>query len=192
LDIALFVGINYLLGVSESINVKLVRKHIMTKPKEGKIRKDFEERFANWWWDYDPDTMTYDVVKEYVLSERKRMSKEWLNLITIEKIQNWEKSFTKNKKISQDEKTSSFIAITKLIEEVGETAKDLLEGNWKEIQAEVCDVIVFACKIANIAEQYHKVDKLNNVIKRKLGYCEKRVYDQKTKKLDKPDNKEFK
>lgn len=110
----------------------------------------------------------------------------------ISDIQKWERGFVKKKGIAPDEKTAKFIAITKLIEEVGETAKDLLEGNWKEIQAEVCDVIVFACKIANIAEQYHGAEELSKVIEKKLGYCETRTYNKKTKKFDKPKNKEFK
>jgi len=76
----------------------------------------------------------------------------------IKNIQKWERDFVKKKGIALDEKEAKFIAISKLIEEVGETSKDLLEGNWKDIQAEVCDVIVFACKIANIAEDFHSAE----------------------------------
>lgn len=112
--------------------------------------------------------------------------------VTIKAIQNWEKEFTRKKGIAPDEKTSKFIAISKLIEEVGETSKDLLEGNWEEIQGEIADVIVFACKIANIAEKYHRTDELDQVIKRKLDFCETRKYNRDTKKLDKPKHKEFK
>ena len=112
--------------------------------------------------------------------------------MTIKQIQDWELSFVKNKGIAPDEKTSSFIAISKLVEEVGETSKDLLEGNWKEIQAEVADVIIFACKIANIAETYHGADKLSEVIARKIKFCETRKYNKDTKKFNKPKHKEFK
>lgn len=112
--------------------------------------------------------------------------------ITINNIQKWEKSFTKKKGISQDKDASIKIAMFKLTEEVGEVAKAVLEENWKEVPAEVSDVIIFACKIANIAEDFYKVDKLNNVLQRKLNYCETRKYNVKTKKLDKPKNKEFK
>lgn len=110
----------------------------------------------------------------------------------IKKIQQWERDFVKKKGIALDEETAKFIAISKLVEEVGEAAKDLLEGNWDEIQAEVCDIIVFACKIANIAEDFHKAESLEKVIEKKLGYCGTRTYNQATKKLDKPKSTEFK
>lgn len=110
----------------------------------------------------------------------------------IKEIQKWERDFVKKKGIALDEKMAKFIAVSKLVEEVGETSKDLLEGNWKEIQAEVCDVIVFACKIANIAEDFHGAESLEKVIEKKLGYCETRTYNKKTKKFDKPKHTEFK
>jgi len=111
--------------------------------------------------------------------------------MTIEEIQAWEKSFVKNKGIAPDEKKASYIAICKLLEEAGEMAKDLLEGNWDEIQAEVTDVIVFACKVANIAEEFHGAEPLPKVMEHKLGYCEKRTYNQQTNKLDKPKHHKF-
>jgi len=110
----------------------------------------------------------------------------------IKNIQKWERDFVKKKGIALDEKEAKFIAISKLIEEVGETSKDLLEGNWKDIQAEVCDVIVFACKIANIVEDFHGAEELSKVMKKKLGYCETRTYNKDTKKFNKPKHKEFK
>jgi len=79
-----------------------------------------------------------------------------------------------------------------LAEEVGEVAKAVLENRWNEAQAEVSDVVVFACKVANIAEDFHKADKLEDVLKRKMDYCEKRTYNKNFKKFDKPKNKEFK
>ncbi len=112
--------------------------------------------------------------------------------LTIKQIQDWEKNFVKKKRIVLDEETSVKIAICKLVEEVGEVAKALLEDRWNEIQAEVSDVIVFACKIANIAEEFHGVDNLTDVLKRKMGYCETRTYDKKKTKFDKPNNREFK
>ena len=84
------------------------------------------------------------------------------------------------------------IAIFKLIEEFGEVVKAILENRWDEAQAGVSDVIVFACKIANIAEDFYKADELEGVLKRKMDYCKKRVYDKKSKKFNKPTNKEFK
>ena len=36
------------------------------------------------------------------------------------------------------------------------------------------------------------VDRLTAVIRKKMGYCETRTYDKKSKKFDKPKHKEFK
>jgi len=112
--------------------------------------------------------------------------------ITLREIQDWEKSFVKKKGISEIEETSIKIALCKLTEEVGEVAKALLEGKWSEITAEVADVIVFACKMANIAEKFHDSEDLTSVIRKKMGYCETRTYDEGSKKFDKPKHKEFK
>jgi len=110
--------------------------------------------------------------------------------MTIKDIQNWEKEFALKKGIDSKERVN--IAVFKLIEEVGEVAKAILENRWNEVQAEVSDVIVFACKIANIAEDFHGADKLENVLKRKMKYCETRKFDKRSRKLNKPPNKEFK
>jgi len=112
--------------------------------------------------------------------------------ITIDEIQKWEKSFVGRKGISEEEETAIKIAICKLAEEVGEVAKALHEEKWDEIQAEVADVIVFACKIANIAEKFHNAEDLTSVIKKKIDYCENRTYNPEAKKFDKPKSKEFK
>jgi NTP pyrophosphatase (non-canonical NTP hydrolase) len=112
--------------------------------------------------------------------------------ITIRDIQEWEKSFVKNRGISEAEETSIKIALCKLTEEVGEVAKALIEEKWKEIPAEVADVIIFACKMANIAEKFHGSEDLTSVIKKKIGYCETRTYNSDSKKFDKPKHKEFK
>lgn len=84
------------------------------------------------------------------------------------------------------------IAIFKPIEEVGETAKAVLENKWDEVLAEVADIIIFASKVANITEDNYIDDKLGKVISRKLNYCEKKTYDVKIWKFDKPKNSEFK
>lgn len=120
------------------------------------------------------------------------MKKNKTREITINDIQEWERSFTKRKGIAQDEETAIKIAVFKLIEEVGEVAKAILEEQWNEVTAEVSDVVVFSCKIANIAEKFHKSEKLNNVLQKKLNYCETRKYNAKIKKFDKPKNREFK
>jgi len=114
------------------------------------------------------------------------------NNLTIKEIQEWEKSFVKKKGISQKEEEAIKIAIFKLVEEIGEVAKAVLEENWNEVLAEVSDVIIFACKVANIAEKFHKTDTLTNIIRKKIKYCEKRKYNAKTRKFNKPTNKEFK
>lgn len=110
----------------------------------------------------------------------------------IANIQKWEREFSVKKGIAQDEEKSTKIATLKLIEEVGEVCKAVLEKKWKEVPAEVADVIIFACKIANIAEDFHGTEKLAEVLKRKIEYCETRTYDAKINKMDKPENKEFK
>ena len=112
--------------------------------------------------------------------------------ITIKEIQDWERAFCKKKGIVFDKEEQMRIAVFKLIEEVGETAKDVLEKNWDEVLEEVADIIVFASKIANITEDNYIDDKLENVISRKLDFCGERTYDAKIRKFDKPKNLEFK
>ena len=97
--------------------------------------------------------------------------------ITIRNIQKWEKSFVKNKSIPEKEEVSLKIALCKLTEEVGEVAKAILEEKWEEVPAEVADVIIFACKMANIAEKFHGSEDLTSVIVKKMRYCETRKYD---------------
>ena len=80
----------------------------------------------------------------------------------------------------QDEEKAIKIGILKLTEEVGELSKAILEKNWEEVPAEVTDIIVFACKLANIAEDFHNTEKLVEVMEAKLEFCEKRVYDKET------------
>jgi len=110
----------------------------------------------------------------------------------IKEIQNWERNFSRKKGINFKKNEQIKIAILKLTEEVGEVSKAILENRWNEIQAEISDVIIFACKIANIAEDIYKTDKLEDVLKRKMKYCEIRTFDKKSKKFNKPTNKEFK
>jgi NTP pyrophosphatase (non-canonical NTP hydrolase) len=112
--------------------------------------------------------------------------------ITIKDIQEWEKSFVKRKGVVDNEELGIKIAICKLMEEVGEVSKAVLEEKWEEVPAEVSDVIVFACKIANIAEKFHKTEELSEVLSRKIDYCEERTYNKDTKKFDKPQSEEFK
>ena len=112
--------------------------------------------------------------------------------MTIKEIQNWEREFVKRKMLPSDKKSQIRIAVSKLVEETAEVVGAVLEGQWKEVQAEVSDVIIFACKIANIAEDFHEADKLEDVMKRKIDYCETRTLDKSSLKFDKPKNKEFK
>lgn len=115
-----------------------------------------------------------------------------INCTNISDIQKWEREFSSKKGIAQGEERSTKIAISKLVEEVGEVCKAILENKWKEVSAEITDVIVFACKVANIAEDFHGTEKLEEVLKRKLEYCETRTYNMEINKMDKPDNEEFK
>lgn len=110
----------------------------------------------------------------------------------IKDIQNWERGFIKRKGVSLKKEEQTRTAVFKLIEEVGEVAKAILENRWDEVQAEVSDVIVFACKIANIAEDFYQADKLENILKRKIDYCETRKLNKSLAQFNKPKNKEFK
>lgn len=111
--------------------------------------------------------------------------------MNIQDIQKWEREFSLKKGITQDEEKALKIAILKLTEEVGEVSKAILEKKWDEVPAEVTDVIIFACKIANIAEDFHNSEKLVDVMEEKLDYCEKRTYDKEKNKFDKPLDQKF-
>ena len=111
--------------------------------------------------------------------------------MNIQDIQKWERDFSLKKGIAQDEEKSLKIGILKLTEEVGEVSKAILEKKWDEVPAEITDVIVFACKIANIAEDFHNSEKLVDVMEEKLDYCEKRTYDKEKNKFDKPLDQKF-
>jgi len=112
--------------------------------------------------------------------------------MTIKDIQEWEKNFAKSKGINFTPDEATKIGMFKLIEEIGEVAKAITEKQWDEVPAELSDVIIFACKIANIAEDCHKTERLEDVLKKKIKYCEKRVFDKKSRKFNKPTNKNFK
>jgi NTP pyrophosphatase (non-canonical NTP hydrolase) len=111
--------------------------------------------------------------------------------MNIKDIQTWERDFTKRKGIAQDEEKAVKIAMLKLTEEVGEVSKAILEKDWDGVLAEVTDVIVFACKVANIAEDFHHTEKLVDVMKEKIEYSEKRTYNKEKNKFDKPLDKKF-
>ena len=112
----------------------------------------------------------------------------------ISDIQKWEKEFVKKKSLPYSEEDQTRIGLSKLKEEVVELAEAVSDGQWNEVHAEVSDVIIFACKIANIAEEFHNAEKLEKVLRRKIEYSEKRTLDTSRglNKLDKPENKEFK
>lgn len=112
--------------------------------------------------------------------------------ITIKEIQKWERDFCKKKGITFNKDEQMRIALLKLMEEVGEISKAVLEKKWEEVLAEVVDVIVFASKVANITEDNYVDDKLEEVMNRKLNYCGGRTYNAKIRKFDKPKCPEFK
>lgn len=105
--------------------------------------------------------------------------------ISIREIQDWEKSFLEKKGVPENREKSIKIAICKLMEETGEVAEALLEERWDEIQKEVTDVIVFACKVANIAEKFYGAEDLSTAIRNKMACCDKREWNPETKKFNK-------
>lgn len=110
--------------------------------------------------------------------------------ITIREIQEWEKNFARRKGLPPTDKSDSYqtmmIGFLKLSEEVGELAEALLRKQYEEIPAEVADILIFACKIGKIAEDYFGQTSLSNELKSKIDYTEKREYDQSSKDLTKP------
>ncbi|MCX6764174.1 MAG: hypothetical protein NTU58_00475 [Candidatus Nealsonbacteria bacterium] len=112
------------------------------------------------------------------------------NDITIKEIQKWEKNFSKRKGLPPTDKSdahqSMIVGFLKLSEEVGELAEVLLRKQYDEIPAEVADILIFACKIGKIAEDYFGKSSLPCEIRAKINYAEKREYDKSSKDLTKP------
>ena len=108
----------------------------------------------------------------------------------IEDIQNWEKDFAKRKGLPPKDKSDSEEALKvgflKLVEEVGELSEAILRKQFKEIPEEVSDVVIFACKIGKIVEDYYNQPSLSEALKKKIDYAEKREYDKNSLDLDKP------
>jgi len=111
--------------------------------------------------------------------------------ITIRDLQDWDRDFSKRKGVGLLEDELIQMCMLKLIEEVGEVAKALYEKDWKAVQAEICDVMTFVIKIANIAEDFHGEEELSKVFREKIEYSEARQLDKKTGKFSKPDGYEF-
>lgn len=110
----------------------------------------------------------------------------------IKDIQEWEKDFAKRKGLLSPKDKSEAeellkIAFLKLVEEVGELSEAVLKEQFKEIPAEVSDVIIFACKIGKIVEDYYDQPPLTEILKKKIEYSEKRKYNEKSLSFDKPD-----
>jgi NTP pyrophosphatase (non-canonical NTP hydrolase) len=112
--------------------------------------------------------------------------------ITIRSLQDWDRDFSKRKGLEFPEEELILMSILKLIEEVGEASKALHEKDWENIQGEICDVVIFALKIANIAEDFHGVEELSKVFKKKIRYSEARQFNRETKIFNKPDGYQFK
>ena len=112
--------------------------------------------------------------------------------VTIRNLQDWDRDFSKRKGVEFSEEELIQMCILKLIEEVGEMAKALYERDWKTVQAEICDVITFVVKIANVAEDFHGEEELSKVFRKKIEYSEARQFDRKTGKFSKPGGYEFK
>lgn len=112
------------------------------------------------------------------------------NDVTIKEIQEWEKKFAKRKGLPPTDKSDSnqamIVGFLKLSEEVGELAEVLLRKQYEEIPAEISDILIFACKIGKIAEDYYNQSPLSEELRAKIDYAEKRVYKQSSKDLTKP------
>ena len=111
---------------------------------------------------------------------------------TSRSLQDWDRDFSKRKGVEFSEEELILMSILKLTEEVGEVSKALHEKDWKNIQGEVCDVIIFALKIANIAEDLHGAEELSEIFKKKIEYSEARKFNRKTKIFNKADGYQFK
>lgn len=124
-------------------------------------------------------------IKKLIMDKNKEIKD-----ISIKEIQEWEKDFSKRKGLPPTDKSDSHQAMVvgflKLSEEVGELAEVLLRKQYKEIPAEVADVLIFACKIGKIAEDYFNETPLSDEIRAKIDYAEKRGYDKLSKDLTKP------
>jgi len=110
--------------------------------------------------------------------------------ITIREIQEWEKNFAKRKGLPPTDKSDSeqamLVGFLKLSEEVGELAESLLRRQYDEIPAEVSDILIFACKIGKIAEDYFGQPSLSEELQAKIAYAEERKYDKSSGDLTKP------
>ena len=109
----------------------------------------------------------------------------------IKTIQEWEKDFAERKGLPPTDKSDADEALKvgffKLSEEVGELAEAILRKQYKEIPAEAPDVIIFACKIGKIVEDYFNQPPLSEILKKKIEYSEKREYNKKTLNFNKPE-----
>lgn len=110
--------------------------------------------------------------------------------ITIEEIQEWEKGFAQRKGLPPTNKSNSgqalIVGFLKLSEEVGELSEALLKKHYDEVPAEISDIVIFACKIGKIVEDYYNQTPLSEELKSKIDYAEKREYDTKNQDLTKP------
>ena len=112
--------------------------------------------------------------------------------LTLKELQEWDKDFSKRKRVDLSDDKLSQMCVLKLVEEVGEVAKAIYEKDWKGVQGEVCDVIIFALKISNIAENIHNQEEISKVFIKKIKYSEARDFDKETGKFSKPQGYGFK
>ncbi len=110
--------------------------------------------------------------------------------MTIKEIQEWEKDFSKRKGLPPTNKSDSYeamiVGFLKLSEEVGELSEAILRKQYDEIPAEVADILIFACKIAKITEDYFDQESLSKELEKKIDYAEQREYDKSSEDLTKP------
>lgn len=108
----------------------------------------------------------------------------------IEEIQNWEKKYAKKKGLPPQDETEAHEGLTsgflKLSEELGELSEAILKKKDESIPEEVADIVIFACKIAKIAEDYYGQLPLTEELKKKIEYSEERELRESSQDLTKP------
>lgn len=108
----------------------------------------------------------------------------------IKEIQNWEKEYAKRKGLPPQDETRAHEGLIsgflKLSEEVGELSEAILKQEHENIPEEVVDIVIFACKVAKIAEDYYGQTPLTEELKKKIEYSEERELKE-TKDLTKPE-----
>lgn len=110
--------------------------------------------------------------------------------LSLRDIKDWEKKFSMKKGFYPKNKEEAEELLRrvfhKLVEEVGEVSSALLREKYENASEELADIIIFCTKINTILEEFYGQKPLQETLKEKMDYCEKREWDEKEKKLTKP------